>query len=88
MSKDKDDDRRRFLKQHLGMPLQREWPEGRLNGDDDGQLSVAIAVDLRKKVLVIDFGMPVAWIGMSAANARELITLLDKHAKTLEEASG
>lgn len=41
-----------------------KFPEGKLNADDEGELQFAIAADKKNKVVIIDFGKEVAWLGM------------------------
>jgi len=79
-----DELRKRFLSQANGVLPPRVWPDGRLNGSDDGQLSVAIAVDPVRKAIIMHFGMPVAWVGLDAESARGLIARLEEHLKTIE----
>lgn len=80
----KDELRKRFLSQQAGEPLKRKWPDGRLGAEDDGELSVAIAVDPVRKVIIMHFGMPVAWVGLDADSTRGLIARLEEHLKTIE----
>jgi hypothetical protein len=39
-----------------------QFPRGKLNADDEGQLQVAIAT--QDKTVIIDFGKPVVWLGL------------------------
>ncbi len=57
-----------------------EFPRGKLNEDDEGELKIAIGVD--KDTVIIDFGKSVTWIGLSSRDARDLAQLmLDKAAE-------
>lgn len=47
-----------------------EFPRGKLNADDEGALQIGITV--KDKTLIIDFGKPVAWVGLDRATARSL----------------
>jgi len=80
----KDELRKRFISQANGVFPPRVWPDGRLNGSDDGQLSVAIAVDPVRKAIIMHFGMPVAWVGLSPDCTRNLIALLQDHLVKIE----
>jgi len=80
----KNELRKRFLSQQTGTPPPRVWPNGRLNGDDDGELAVAIASDPAKKLIIMNFGMPVAWVGLSPDCTRNLIALLQDHLVKIE----
>ena len=53
-------------KQTLGATGQ--YPQGKLNADDEGELRMAIVS--KGKTVVIDFGKPVHWLGMSKDEAR------------------
>lgn len=57
------------------------FPEGRLNGNDEGEIRFAIRSCGGK--LIMDFGTPVAWIGMGRSQAIHLIKILQEHADAL-----
>lgn len=61
----------RLADQFLGM-ARREWPEGRVDGDDNGTLAFAIATDKKHRIIRIEFGKPVAWLGLDVQSAEEL----------------
>jgi len=50
----------------------REYSQGRLNANDDGDLAVVISTDYQNKRIVLDFGKPVTWLGMNADDAMSL----------------
>lgn len=58
-----------------------DHPQGKLNGDDQGGLRMAIGV--KDGVLVVDFGKPVAWLALDKATALALADNLRKHAATI-----
>lgn len=58
-------------------------PLGKLNADDEGGLRMGIAADVRNGVVRVDFGKPVAWLGLDRATALALADNLRKHAETL-----
>jgi hypothetical protein len=60
----------------------REFPRGKLNSTDEGQL--ALKVSSGKGAIRVDFNKPVAWLGLGAAGARELAAMLIKHAELSE----
>jgi hypothetical protein len=62
-----------------------EYPEGKLAEEDKGEIQFAIFVYEGK--VVLDFGAPVAWVGMPAAQARELAAVLLQVADSLEPKS-
>lgn len=58
-----------------------EHPRGRLTPTDEG--GIRIAVGSKNGAVVIDFGTPVAWIGFSPQEARQIAESLVKHADHL-----
>lgn len=69
------------LKDHRaeGVGATGRHPEGHLGEQDEGEIQFAIAADKKGGKVLIDFGKPVAWVGMSAQQARELgVTLCRK----------
>lgn len=59
-------------------------PLGKLNADDEGGLRMAIATDKRNSVVRVDFGKPVAWLGLDRATALDLARRLTWHAEKLD----
>lgn len=51
-----------------------KYPRGKLNEDDEGQLEIAIVV--KDKTIIIDFGKPIAWIGLDKDSAMNLVALI------------
>jgi len=45
-----------------------KFPQGKLNEDDEGELQIGVAKDAEGKI-IINFGKPVAWIGLDAQSA-------------------
>ena len=64
------------MKQFFG-----EFPDGKLNKDDEGALAVAITTEGNAVKLV--FPKPVAWIGFTADQAMQIAEDLIKHARKL-----
>jgi hypothetical protein len=61
-----------------------EFPEGRLNLPDQGQVTLAIGIERDDKgdsVVVLRFPKPVAWFGVGPAQAMEIAVCLMKHAR-------
>jgi hypothetical protein len=54
----------------------RNYSEGRASVTDDGDLALAVAADRAKKIVVIDFGKQVDWIGMGPEQAVGLAEML------------
>jgi len=60
-------------------------PRGKIADDDDGELTVALAVDRAEGVVRIAFGTSVSWIGLPAEDARALAQMLVEMAEALEK---
>lgn len=58
-----------------------QFPRGRLNTSDEGELTLAITV--HKKTVVIAFGKPISWIGFSRIEALELAKLITTRAEEI-----
>lgn len=58
-----------------------KYPRGKLSDDDEG--AVRIAIGVRDKTLVIDFGKDLSWIGMGKAEAIEFANAIIKRAEEL-----
>ncbi len=74
---------RLFMEQAAGT-ARRQYPEGRMGAGDDGALAFAVAADRRHGTVVVNFTKPVAWLGMSAADARRMAELLLSKAAELD----
>lgn len=64
---------------HLGKT--GKFPDGKISESDDGELRFATSVI--NGILIIDFGEPVAWIGLDKTQAKELILSLTKKVKEM-----
>ena len=60
-----------------------EFPQGKLNQDDEGGLIVAVAVENGK--VLVRFGKEVAWIGLEPSLAYEFGFALVEHANAILE---
>jgi hypothetical protein len=67
------------MKHKLGATGQ--FPRGKMNTDDEGELQFAVGSDPDKHKVIINFGKPVAWIGISPADAEQIAQSLIKHAR-------
>lgn len=92
-SPEKDDGgkRKRMLDELLGSAAQfrgalGDHPHGSMRPTDEGAIQFAIGVEKGK--VVIDFGTPVAWVGMPASQAAQLGSLLIKHARQAARETG
>lgn len=57
-----------------------KFPQGSLDETDEGEIRMAIAADATAGIVRIEFGKPVAWLGLPAREARELANLILKNA--------
>jgi hypothetical protein len=89
--KDADPKRKRMLDDLLNSAAQfrgatGDFPQGAMRPTDEGAIQFAIGVEKGK--VVLDFGTPVAWVGMPAAQAAELGSLMIKHARRAARETG
>jgi hypothetical protein len=62
------------------------YPRGRIRLDDRGELNVGVRT--LGDGIFIEFGVPVAWLAMSAAEARQLVATLEEHIRHIEANGG
>ena len=60
------------------------WPDGRLNGADEGQLVFLVSRDPDNKIIVLEFSHATKWLSLKPKEARELGQLLLQQAFKLE----
>jgi hypothetical protein len=60
-----------------------DFPDGRLNEYDEGGINMVVEVS--KGRVLLSFGKPIAWLGVSPDDALRLADLLTKHAKQAKE---
>jgi len=59
-----------------------EYPDGKLGEDDEGEIRFGVALDRANGIVQVDFGKPVAWLGLPSAAARDLgLSLIRKAAQ-------
>lgn len=63
-----------------------DFPEGQLTKSDEGAIQFAIGTKDGK--IVIDFGTPVHWVGMTPQQAADFASLLLKRAREVGRANG
>lgn len=56
------------------------FPQGHLNDDDQGALKIAVAYDKLDGIVRVDFGKPVAWLGLPKDQTINFARVLLKHA--------
>jgi hypothetical protein len=62
-----------------------QHPFGKLGRDDEGELTVAVATDVRNGVVRMQFGKPVAWLALPASTCRGWAKMLLERADELEK---
>ena len=60
-----------------------QFPEGKITPEDEGAISVAIGIDNGN--VIINFGKPVAWLGLPPAACMEMGRTLIKRAREAME---
>ncbi len=73
----------RLLGQFLGN-AKPNHPDGPLNRNDEGELTVAFAADKQNKVVLVQFGKPVKWFGLPPDAAIKFGEQLIAKAKELQ----
>jgi hypothetical protein len=63
-----------------------DFPEGQLTTSDEGALQFGITVKDGK--VVLDFGTPVAWVGMTPQQAADLASIMMKRAREAARLNG
>jgi len=66
---------RRFAEELKGT-AEREYPQGRLSGDDEGVTAFYIAADGRTGLLHIQFTKPIKWLALDLPAAKRLRDVL------------
>lgn len=67
-----------------GLGATGRYPEGKLGEHDEGEIAFAVAADPKNKKVLIDFGKPVAFLGMNPKQAIELGQMLIDKAVEIE----
>ncbi len=61
-----------------------KFPQGRINSNDKGEIRMSIFPDEESKVIIVEFGTKLSWIGMPPGQAREMGEALIRHANEME----
>ncbi len=64
-----------------GLGATGEYPEGKLNEDDEGELRLAVGHN--EGNVILDFGKPVVWVGLPPDTADAIADMLRKHAQAV-----
>lgn len=68
----------------IGLGPTGDFPQGRLNETDEGGLRFAVGSDRDTETVILDFGKPVAWLGMRPEDAERLAEMLTEHARRVK----
>jgi len=74
--------RKRFMDQVSGQE-KRNYSQGRIGPDDDGDLTYVVRPDAEHEIVRLDFGKPVEWIGLPPQQAIELAQSLIRNARAI-----
>lgn len=58
-----------------------EFPRGKFNADDEGALMMGVAV--KDRTVIVNFGKPVAWLGLDKQTALALADIIRKYAESI-----
>lgn len=77
--KETRDDMRKVLAESPQFGATGKYPMGELDKSDEGEIAFGVASHRGK--VIMNFGKPVAWLGMDARQAGALAALLIQHAQ-------
>lgn len=60
-----------------------DYPNGKLNEQDEGGLNIQVGTDAGRRVVLMDFGVPTPWIGMTPKDAMKVADMLREQAGEL-----
>lgn len=87
---DKKVERRKLMRDLLETTAFRgalgDFPEGQLSKTDEG--SIQFALGAKDGKVIIDFGTPVHWLGMTPQQAADLASAIIKKAREVARANG
>jgi hypothetical protein len=62
-----------------------QFPRGKADDEDEGELRFALAADYQQAIVRIVFGKPIAWLGLPSAEARQFAAMLIAEADKLDK---
>lgn len=84
---DKDDLRKeKLVAESPNFGATGKFPDGALDKSDEGEISFGVTSHRGK--VIINFGKPVAWLGMNASQAAALAAVLIRHATNCRDIGG
>jgi len=66
-----------FLSELSGVNM-KNYPDGRYDGSDDGELHYAVAASTQEDAIILRFPKPVTWIGFTEESADALTSTLNE----------
>jgi len=75
---------KRLEAQRLGV-ARRNYSEGRIAPEDDGDIAFEVSSDAEKQIIKLDFGKEVVWVGMSPSDAIKLAQILIRQARSISK---
>lgn len=63
-----------------------DFPRGKFSQDDEGQLTLGVGV--KDRTLIIDFGKPVAWVGLDYFSAVQFAQTILRRAEEIAPKEG
>ena len=73
-----------FQEQQQGTAA-RQYPDGRIHGDDEGAIALKIGSDPEKQLVFIEFAKLTTWSAFTPQQAIELAQSLIKHARAVSK---
>jgi len=64
------------------------YPRGAADAHDEGELRMALAADRANGIVRLEFGKPIAWLGLPSTEARQLAALLIEKADEVDRLKG
>ncbi len=61
-----------------------DHPDGQISKDDEGALNIGITADKEKGIVILDFGSPVKWIGLSPEDVYGLTKVMIERANEID----
>ncbi len=55
-------------------------PFGKIDESDDGEIAMGVASDFAAGTVIMNFGIPVVWIGLYPEQAKQMAAAMIKHA--------
>ena len=67
--------------EHVGLGATGNFPDGKIDPNDEGEIRFAMTISDGK--LIINFGKPIVWVGLTKENVNDLITYLQENVKEM-----